>query len=175
MPSDASRPFSCSHQCPFSCSCQLGRRKSVLHLFPIHDIPPRADVVGSLVLVLEVVRVFPDIETHDRFLAFHERIVLVRRAGDRELSAGVEQPRPARAESSHARGAELLIKLGEIPERALDRGPEVSTGLPSGLGGHDLPEHRVIPVPTAVVPDGGADRFRTVSYTHLTLPTNREV
>ena len=33
----------------------------------------------------------------------------------------------------------------------------------------------LIPVPTAVPPNAISDRWFTVSYTHLTLPTNREV
>src|ERR1700681_1294553 len=90
--------------------------KAFIDLFPVDDIPPGADVVRPPVLVLQVVRVLPHVEAHDRLLAFHQRIVLIRGAGDRELAPVVDQPRPARAESSDARGAELLSKLREIPE-----------------------------------------------------------
>ncbi len=51
---------------------------------PIDHIPPGRDVIGPAILVVEIVRVFPDIETDDGF-AFdardglaHERAILVR-------------------------------------------------------------------------------------------------
>src|SRR5215207_7853843 len=49
-------------------------------LGPVHDVPPCLDVVGAAVLVLEVVRVLPHVETHHRLPSFHQRVVLVRRA-----------------------------------------------------------------------------------------------
>ena len=36
------------------------------HRVPVHDVPPRRDVVGALVLILQVVRVLPDVEPEDR-------------------------------------------------------------------------------------------------------------
>jgi hypothetical protein len=34
-----------------------------LYLFPVHHVPPIGNVFGSLVVVLEIIRVFPNIET----------------------------------------------------------------------------------------------------------------
>ena len=34
-----------------------------LDLLPVHHVPPIGDVFGSLVVVLEIIRVFPNIET----------------------------------------------------------------------------------------------------------------
>src|SRR3954464_9355061 len=114
---------------PFSCSCFLLsasalRRRSalsepLLHLFPVDDVPPRGDVVGPAILVLQVVRVLPHVDPHDRLLPFHQRIVLVWRAGDREFAAVVDQPRPARSETSDARRAELFAEFREVAECAL--------------------------------------------------------
>src|SRR5207253_4791368 len=75
------------------------RLKPLRDLVPVHDVPPRGEVVRALVLVLEVVRVLPDVVAEERGLPLHERRVLVGRALDRELAAAQEEPRPAAAEA----------------------------------------------------------------------------
>src|SRR3954465_3677131 len=141
-------------RCPISA---LG--ESLLHFLPIDHVPPRRDVIRPLVLVLQVVGVLPHIESHDRLLTFHQRVVLVRRAGDREFAALVDQPHPARSEASHAGRAELLAKFREVAERALDGRAEISPRLPACVGTHNLPEHRVVPVATTVVSHRGSNCF----------------
>src|SRR6478736_5919040 len=103
---------------PFSWTAlSLSRGEALVHLAPVHHVPPRRDVIRPLVLVLQVVGVLPDVESEDRLLAFHERIVLVGRAGDRQLPALVHEPRPTRAEPPDAGRRELLAKLREVAER----------------------------------------------------------
>src|SRR3954462_13019839 len=68
-------------------------------LAPVDHIPPGPDVIRPAVLILEVVGVLPDVESQDRLLAFHERVVLVRRARDRKLAAVRDEPGPARSEA----------------------------------------------------------------------------
>src|SRR5674476_896516 len=73
------------------------------HLGPIHHIPPRLHVIRPTVLILQVVRVLPHVEPENRRrFAIHERIVLIRRAGDREFAPVVVEPYPARAEAAGA-------------------------------------------------------------------------
>src|SRR5215212_5351060 len=48
-------------------------------LVPVHDLPPGCYVLGSPVLVLQVVGMLPHVQPYHRRLAFHERCVLVRR------------------------------------------------------------------------------------------------
>src|SRR5581483_5665788 len=67
------------------------------------------------------------------------------------------QPRPAGAEAGHAGRRQLLFKLGETAERAVDGVRQFSGWLAAPFGAHDLPEHRVIDVAAAVVADGGSD------------------
>src|ERR1035437_113625 len=66
--------------------------RSVLAGVPIDDVPEGFQEVGALVLVFEIVGVFPDV-TADDGLAFaagdgfaHERIVLVRRGDNLQLA-----------------------------------------------------------------------------------------
>src|SRR6186713_2404564 len=93
-----------------------GCLQSFVHLGPVHDAPPRADVVGPAVLILQVVRVLPDVDAEHGGLAFHQRVVLVRRAGDRELAPVLEQPHPAAAEAARPGLAPLLLERVEAAE-----------------------------------------------------------
>src|SRR5688572_8972800 len=73
----------------------LGLPKPLRHLSPIDHVPPRRDVVRTAVLVFQVVGVLPHVEAKKHVawaFALHEGIVLVGRAGDRELRAILQQP-----------------------------------------------------------------------------------
>src|SRR5438270_7824001 len=89
---------------------------------PIDHVPPGGDVVGALVLVLEVVSVLPHIHAQDRSHALHERAVLVRPRDDRELAAAVaHEPAPAAAELADGGFAEVVLERREIAKTAFDR------------------------------------------------------
>src|SRR5215218_273358 len=62
---------------------------------PIDHVPPGLEVLGAPVLVLEVVRVLPDVVAEDRLVGLEDRRVLVRRRVHREAGPVVDQPRPA--------------------------------------------------------------------------------
>src|SRR6266478_5492789 len=72
--------------------------KATRYLVPVDDVPPGGEVVGTAVLVLEVVGVLPDVDAEQRHVVVHQRRVLVRGRLDREAGAVPDQPRPARAE-----------------------------------------------------------------------------
>src|SRR5215210_6059918 len=98
------------------CALSHGLLETLVDRVPVDDVPPRADVIGPAVLVLEVIRVLPHVEAEDRLLAFHQRTVLVRRALDDQLAACVDQPGPAAAEAGHASLRELLLEAVERAE-----------------------------------------------------------
>lgn len=57
---------------------KLGCRcKSFSDSIPIDYVKERLDVVGATILVIQVVRVFPDIQAENRCSAFHQWIVLI--------------------------------------------------------------------------------------------------
>ena len=78
----------------YTISSSTGR--SSLRPFPVHHVPERVDVVRAAVLVVQIVRVLPDIETEDRLVAEHDRRVLVRGRADVQLAVLVE-PETGRA------------------------------------------------------------------------------
>src|SRR5579859_918539 len=57
----------------------LGGLVALRHRGPADHVPPGAHVVGTLVLVLEIVSVLPDVDAKNRRLAVHDRAVLVGR------------------------------------------------------------------------------------------------
>src|SRR4026209_1215665 len=69
---------------------------------PVDDVPPRLEVVGTPVLVVEVVGVLPDVDAEDRRLAVHHRRVLVGRGLHGQAGAVPDEPRPAGAETPDA-------------------------------------------------------------------------
>src|SRR5690242_6301426 len=60
-------------------SAAAGGAQALLHLGPVHDVPPGVDVVRALVLVLQVVGVLPDVDAEQRRLPVGDRVVLVGR------------------------------------------------------------------------------------------------
>src|SRR3954469_1312991 len=83
---------------------------------PVNRVPPRGEIVRPAILVLQVVGVFPHIHTEDDLLPFHDRLILVCRALDAELSAVINEPCPAAAEARHAGFVHLFLQRIETAE-----------------------------------------------------------
>src|SRR3984893_12604164 len=135
----------------------LGRRQALVDGVPVDRVPPGGHVVGTPVLVLEVVRVLPDVDAQDRHPALRYRVVLVREALDHQLAAGQVGPAPAAAELADARLAGSVLVGGEVTERRVDGVRDRPGRLTTPVRGHDGPEDRVVQVPAAVVAHHGAD------------------
>src|SRR5437879_4093467 len=45
----------------------------ISNLSPIDHVPPGLEVVGSAVLVFQIIGMFPHVRPEDRFVAFHDR------------------------------------------------------------------------------------------------------
>src|SRR6202167_3500593 len=123
---------------------------------PVHDVPPRVEVVGAAGLVLEVVGVLPDVDAEQRDLAGGDRVVLVGAADHGEAVAVEHEPGPAGAELVDAGFLELGLEVREGAERGGDRFAELAARLAAAARAHALPEERVVVVPAAVVFDGTA-------------------
>ncbi len=101
---------------------------------PVHHIPKCGDVVGTAVLIVEVVGVFPDVETEDRAIAAtaevgsHDRIVLIGGGAHGELAILAAKPGPARTEAGGARLGEGLFECVKRPEGGIDCGCQGSGG-----------------------------------------------
>ena len=136
----------------------------LLGLIPVEDVPPGFEVIGAAVLVVEVVGMFPHIESEDG-LAFdagdsfaHGGVVLVCGRTDLEFALVDDQPDPAGAEATGACGLELLFEVFDAAERCDDGFGEFAFGSSASVGREQLPEKAVVHVAAAVVanrvPDG---------------------
>src|SRR5262245_33725538 len=99
----------------------------------------------------------PHVEAKEWRLPFHERVVLVRRARDRQPAPLVEQPHPAAAETTDARFCPLLLERVETAKGGGDGVGDFARRRSARIRRHPRPELRVVPVPTAVVTDRRAN------------------
>ena len=97
--------------------------------FPIHDFPKVVKLVGSAVLVIEVVGMFPNIETEQWSQAFGEGITRVRLFRDDEFAGLVlGKPCPAGPEQGDASVAELLLEILQRSPLTVDRFRQFAIG-----------------------------------------------
>src|SRR6266853_3494302 len=84
---------------------------------PIHHVPPSLEVIGTTVLVFEIVGVLPHVDAQDRRVAIHQRTILVWRRNNFELSVLIlDEPRPAAAEPAHAGGGKFFLEIIKAAE-----------------------------------------------------------
>src|SRR5690606_23021673 len=96
------------------------------------------------------------IDAEDRRAAVDERVLAVRRLGDRQLAVADRKPRPARAELRHARLYEVGAELVIAAEVAVDRlGKCARHLLAAAVLLHPLPEMDVVVVLRGVVEEAG--------------------
>src|SRR5437016_631157 len=134
--------------------------KPLVDFAPVDDVPPGIDVVGSAILILEVIGVLPHVHSEDDLLPFHQWTVLVRAALDRQLVAGRNDPRPSAAKPADAGLLELFLELVEAAKRRRDGFGDGAGRRPAGTGAHHLPKHRVVGVSASVVAHGSSDVLR---------------
>src|SRR5690554_3331873 len=92
-----------------------GHQVAVVHFFPIDQVPEGSHIVAPLVLVLQVVGVFPHIQSQNgratHFSHIHQGIVLIGRTANGQTVVGLyHQPGPAAAELTRSGLVELLLK-----------------------------------------------------------------
>ena len=129
------------------------------HFVPVNDVPESGDIIGATVLILEVISVFPDVQSKDG-LSFdtsdsfaHQRAVLIGRRSDFEFAVIDHQPSPTRAEASDAGGSELFLECIKASEGRFDVCEQSSRRFATCIPTDDVPEEGVVPMPTAIVSD----------------------
>jgi len=135
------------------------------HLVPVDHIPPRLEVVGALVLVLEVVGVFPDVAAEDGFSFGAGDGLAVTRSGDTEVTvtAGTAIDRSGRelvllddrvlslADSAvYPAGATVHVTIAYHEEQS---DPSTATGVTGNTRVTERPEVRAV---TSVPPGDGS-------------------
>ena len=140
----------------------LGGRETAGDFSPIDYVPKRGHVVGTTVLVVEVVGMFPHIQAENRGATFGQGRVLIGATFEDELSLVDGQPRPAAAESGRGRIGEFFLEVVQATEFGIDGlGQLASRSATAAVSGRrqNRPEQRVIRVTAAVVANNRADGF----------------
>src|SRR5690625_1835640 len=128
---------------------------ALAYLAPVDDVPEGADILGTAVLVLQVVGVLPHVEAQHGLVAVHERAVLVGGAVHLELAVTLDdEPGPAGAEAGLGCLLELLLEGVEGAEGFADGGGQLAAGFAAPVRAHDLPEEVVVGETATVVAHG---------------------
>src|SRR3984893_1015769 len=126
-------------------------------LVPVEDVPPGGEIFGTAVVVFQVVGVLPDVVAEDGIEALRDWVVMIRSGDDLHFAAGFSsEPDPSAAELLDTGVVEFGLKIFEVAEGSLDHVGYLARRITSAFGLHNLPEHAVIDVTSAIVPDGGA-------------------
>lgn len=135
-------------------------------LIPIDDVPEGVDVIRTSVLIIQVIGVFPDIESEDGGVAAvpecraHEGAVLIGGAGDLEGSVGSgDEPCPTRAEAGRTGVGEGRLKRSKIAECGVDGLREFTGWFSTAVRGEDAPEKAVVGMSTTIVTDSALNGF----------------
>ena len=110
--------------------------EAVFDYFPVDDFPKIVQMVGSSVLIIQIVGMFPDIEAQERFHALSERITTIGFLHDDQLAVSVQgEPSPSRAEEAGGSFHHLVLEVIEVAEIAFDGFGQLSLRFQSfGLG-----------------------------------------
>lgn len=96
--------------------CSIGSRRmllriSCLYFFPVDNLPQCIQVCGTLVLVVQVIGMFPDVKGEDGFKAVGYGIVGVGVLGYGEFAGSIDlEPDPAGAKEACALGFEIGLE-----------------------------------------------------------------
>src|SRR5436190_4968494 len=111
------------------------------HRVPVHNVPPRFEIIGAAVLIFQVIGVLPHIDAEDGRVPVHQRAVLIWRGNDFKTSILIlDEPCPAAAEAAHTSSSNFLFEIIKAAERGIDIVGEFAFGLAAGVRAHDLPK-----------------------------------
>ena len=133
---------------------------------PVHDIPKRGDIVGTAVLVEEIVGVLPDVDHEDSAALdasngfAHQRAVLVGRRRDRELFIrGDKKPGPAGTKAGRRGFVKFLLQLCEAAKGRVDGLRKFSMRGRAVGWCENAPEEDMVAVSAGIIAHSCTDRF----------------
>src|SRR5580698_846220 len=136
--------------------------EALVDFLPVDGGPPGGEVVGTLVLILQIIGVLPNVVPEDGMVALREGRVLVGGGSDFEFAAVPQEPAPAGAELLGCGLVELLLEGFEVAEVFADLLGDTACWLAAAAGLHDRPEHGVIDVAATIVAHGATNVFRNI-------------
>ena len=135
----------------------MGGGVSIGNCVPVDNVPESADIVRASILVVQVVGVFPDIETKNGSASFHQGAVLVGGAFHDQLISVNTQPRPTAAKPRGRGVGKGFLKCFEAAAGGINGCCEVPLRGSAGSRSHDAPEQRVVSVSATIVANCSAN------------------
>ena len=126
--------------------------KVLIHLVPVHNIPPVGNILRSPVLVLQIISMFPNIQSQNRkhdliTHTLHKRVVLIGRSDNLDLVSLEVDREPHPSTSEYCAGGGLGLEFGlhfvEGSEGFVNHGREFFGRFGFGcfvVGSHLVPE-----------------------------------
>src|SRR5260370_6442985 len=132
-------------------------------IVPINRVPKRGDILRPAILMLQVVRVLPNIDSKNRcffFILFRDLVILIWCWRDLQIFTIHDQPSPTAPKKLGRRFAKLLLKIGEAPKSRVNCLREIAGGFTAVVLLQELPEQGVIEMTSGIVADRCSDVFR---------------
>lgn len=143
-----------------STSARLRGLNPTVHLVPVDNIPPIIKIVGSTVLISQIISVFPNIVAEDGIVARTNWIVLIWRGNDLELSLLIaNEPHPTTAEAIAPCFVKLSTEVFKAAKGLINRLSNGSGWLSTSVRTHNLPKDGVIEMSSSVIANGLANIF----------------
>jgi len=139
-----------------SASSGEGGSETLLHLFPVDNLPNFFEEFGSRVLVIEIVSVLPNIHVEKRSVGSWTDSILVTRGHNLKLLGllAIAQPGPAGSLNGSSNSRELSLELINTSKVGLDHVEKLSFGwLFAAITvnrGQTLPEELVVEMTSTV-------------------------
>src|SRR6185437_3872372 len=131
---------------PGGYGCPSASAQLALGEFPVHQLPECFQIACTIILVVGVVRVLPDIAAEQRRAVAGQRRTRIAGGLQAELPAGVlHQPHPAGAEQAKRGSIELFAQTLAVAELALDQFAQAALRLATAARAQALPVEAVVP------------------------------
>ena len=102
---------------------------------PVHQIPPRCDILGASVTVIDIIRMLPDIAGHQWGFARTQRAAGIRRSFNADIAGRIfHQPGPARAKLSSRSGTKRVLEGLKIAPALIDRSRHITRRFAATAG-----------------------------------------
>lgn len=134
--------------------------ESFAHEAPVDNLLESLEILHSAILILQIVGVFPHVDSEERSASGGKWTVLVGRCFDFEFAVTQGQPGPTATEHFQGDGLKFLLQSVLGSKGAFDGFCEGTGGSVSLLLAETLPQQAMVIMPAAMIADIVADRLR---------------
>src|ERR1039458_555930 len=134
-------------------------RELPAHVVPVNNLKERLNIIGALVLVLQVVGVLPHIHAKNGLVPCAQWAVLIGRCFNSQGPVRqLEEPGPTAAKNAHRRRSQLVLKSGKRTELRVNSLRQLAGGRFTAFAKCRPPE-RVVRMASPLIPHRSTGRF----------------